>query len=94
MNQNKAGDYEETGKLICLNPKCKNPNLSIPDIKPIKEQKLGLDWLLSLGLTKTVYLAFYHCPNCNQVSSYPVLYCDITNPKSTTKENTQILDNT
>jgi len=91
MSTNKAGDYEEK-KLVCLF--CDNPNLSIPEIKPIKEQKLGLDWLLSLGLKRTVYLAFYHCTRCNQVSAYPVLYVDNTNQNSATKINTRILDNT
>jgi hypothetical protein len=92
MLENKRGDYERKEKLICLH--CGNSNLSIPEIKPIKEQKLGLNWLLSLGLTRTFYLAFYHCTDCNQVSVYPILYCDDANQNSTTKLNTRILDST
>jgi transcription elongation factor Elf1 len=77
-------------KLRCLF--CKNPNLSIPEIKPIKEQKMGLDWLLSFGLKKTVYSAFYRCTNCNQISSYPILYCKNPNQTSTTEENNHTIN--
>lgn len=94
MLENKAGGYEGNNKAICLNPNCQSKNIEFVGIKPIIQQKIGLQALFTGGIARITYKLIYRCLDCGDGSSYPIYDHKKTNQNSTTEKNTLQFDTT